>query len=93
MAALAVALWYHQLALAIVAAALLATQMAVFAPAKRGILLEFVPAEKLSRAVGLMEMLSVSAMLLGAYLGCRMFDYWTVLKGGPWQGAFGRPSS
>ena len=87
LAALAVALWYHQLALAIVVAALLATQMAVFAPAKRGILLEFVSAEKLSRAVGLMEMLSVSAILLGAYLGCRMFDTWAVLKGGPWQGA------
>jgi len=34
-----------------------------------------------------MEMLSVSAILLGAYLGCRMFDTWAVLKGGPWQGA------
>jgi acyl-[acyl-carrier-protein]-phospholipid O-acyltransferase/long-chain-fatty-acid--[acyl-carrier-protein] ligase len=85
---LAVALWRHQLAFAITAVVLLATGMAVFAPAKRGVILELTSAEKLSRAVGLMEMLSVSAMLLGAYFGGRMFDYWTVVGGGPWQGAF-----
>jgi len=88
MAALAVALWHHLLALAITGVALLATQMAVFAPAKRSVLLEFVPPEKLSRAVGIMEMLSVAAILLGAYLGGWMFDYWAAAKGGPWQGAF-----
>ena len=87
-AALAVALWHRQLAFAIAAVVMLAMQMAVFAPAKRGILLEVVPAERLSRAVGLMEMSSVSAILLGVCLGGRMFDYWAVAEGGPWQGAF-----
>ena len=88
LAALAVALRYQQLALAIILVALLALPMALFAPAKRGILLELVPAEKLSRAVGLMEMFSVSAILLGAYFGGRMFDHWAATQGGPWQGAF-----
>ena len=76
-AGLAAALHYHQLAAAIGCVFLLAMQMAVFAPAKRGILLELVPAEKLSRAVGLMEMLSVASILLGAFCGARMFDRWT----------------
>lgn len=87
-AALATALGCHQLAPAIASGVLLALQTAVFAPAKRGILLELVPAGKLSRAVGLMEMLSVSAILLGAGLGGRMFDWWAAGMGGPWQGAF-----
>lgn len=86
--ALAIALWLHQLGFAIAAVALISVAMAVFAPAKRGVLMELVQEEKLSRAVGLMEMLSVFAMLLGAYLGGRMFDHWTMLEGGPWQGAF-----
>jgi len=87
-AALAAALRQQQLALAITLVVLLAMPMALFAPAKRGILLELVPAKKLSRAVGWMEMFSVSALLLGAYFGGRMFDHWAVVKGGPWQGAF-----
>ena len=86
--ALAAALHFHQLAAAIVCVFLLALQMAVFAPAKRGILLELVPAEKLSRAVGLMEMLSVASILLGAFCGARMFDHWAAAGGGPWQGGF-----
>jgi len=87
-AGLAAALHYHQLAAAIGCVFLLAMQMAVFAPAKRGILLELVPAERLSRAVGLMEMLSVASILLGAFCGARMFDRWTASGGGPWQGGF-----
>ena len=88
LAALAAALRQQQLALAITLVVLLAMPMALFAPAKRGILLELVPSEKLSRAVGWMEMFSVSALLLGAYFGGRMFDHWAMVKGGPWQGAF-----
>ncbi len=84
---LAAALWLHLLWGAIACLFLLALQTAVFAPAKRAILLEIVGPQKLSRAVGLTEMLSVTAILLGGFGGGRIFDAWTAWAGDPWQGA------
>jgi len=79
--------WSRQLWLAVVCVFLLAVQMTVFAPAKRAILIEIVPEGKLSRAVGLMEMLSVTAILLGAAASGRLFDHWAAVAGNPWMGA------
>jgi len=81
------ALWMQSLLWAGVCFFLLAVQTTIFAPAKRGILLEIVGEQKLSRAVGIMEMLSVTAILVGGYAGGRMFDTWTVSQGGAWEGA------
>jgi len=53
---------------------LLALQATVFSPAKRGILREMVDARGLSRAVGLMEMLSVTFILAGIFAGGWLFD-------------------
>jgi len=66
---------------------LLALQATIFAPAKRGILRELVGPLELSRSVGLMEMLSVSMILVGGFAGGRMFDHWTRMTGDPWHGA------
>ncbi len=84
---LAAALWFHLLWGAIGALFLIALQTAVFAPAKRAVLLEVVGPQKLSRAVGLMEMLSVTAILLGAFGGGRIFDFWSAGTVDPWHGA------
>ncbi len=81
------ALWMHSLFWAGVCFFLLALQTTVFAPAKRGVLLELAGPERLSRMVGIMEMLSVTAILVGGYAGGRMFDGWTVGDNDPWHGA------
>ena len=83
------ALWLHQLWGAVVCLFLLALQVAVFAPAKRAILLELIEPQKLSRAVGLMEMLSLTALLVGGFGGGRMFDFLTGGTADPWRGAIG----
>ena len=84
---LAAALWLHLMWAAVGCALLLALQTTVFAPAKRAILMELVAPAGLSRAVGLMEMLSVTAMLLGGFGGARLFDHWTAAAADPWHGA------
>ena len=84
---LAAALWFHLLWGAIAALFLIALQTAVFAPAKRAVLLEIVGPQGLSRAVGLTEMLSVTAILFGAFSGGRIFDFWTAGTVDPWHGA------
>lgn len=66
---------------------LLALQTTIFAPAKRGVLLELAGEQRLSRMVGIMEMLSVTAILVGGYAGGRMFDGWTRGGNDPWHGA------
>jgi acyl-[acyl-carrier-protein]-phospholipid O-acyltransferase/long-chain-fatty-acid--[acyl-carrier-protein] ligase len=81
------ALWLHLLWGAVVCLLLLALQVTVFAPAKRAILLELVEPQRLSRAVGLMEMFSLTALLLGSFGGGRLFDYWTAGTADPWRGA------
>jgi acyl-[acyl-carrier-protein]-phospholipid O-acyltransferase/long-chain-fatty-acid--[acyl-carrier-protein] ligase len=87
MALLAAAVWLHLLWAAVACLFLLALQTTVFAPAKRAILIELVAPQKLSRAVGLMEMLSVTAILLGGFGGARVFDFWAEGSGDPWRGA------
>ena len=81
------ALWLRSLWGAVGCFLLLALQATVFAPAKRGILRELVGPAQLSRAVGWMEMLSVSMILLGGFAGGQMFDGWTKAGGDPWRGA------
>ncbi len=87
MLVLVLALWRQSLWGAMVSFLLLALQATVFSPAKRGILREMVGTEDLSRWVGIMEMLSVSAMLAGGFAGGWMFDHWTQRHHGPWNGA------
>jgi acyl-[acyl-carrier-protein]-phospholipid O-acyltransferase/long-chain-fatty-acid--[acyl-carrier-protein] ligase len=74
---LTAALWVHSLWGAVACFILLAMQATVFAPAKRGILRELVDAQGLSRAVGVMEMLSVTFILAGIFGGGRLFDVLT----------------
>ncbi len=68
------ALWIESVWGAVTCFFLLALQATIFAPAKRGILRELVDARGLSRAVGLMEMLSVSFILAGIFAGGWLFD-------------------
>ncbi|HEY4302589.1 MAG TPA: MFS transporter [Candidatus Didemnitutus sp.] len=95
MALLVAALAMHWMPGALICFGLLSLQAAVFAPAKRGILRELVGADVLSRAVGVMEMLSVTAILLGIFAGGALFDGLTrsvaagrqPLAAEAWQGA------
>jgi acyl-[acyl-carrier-protein]-phospholipid O-acyltransferase/long-chain-fatty-acid--[acyl-carrier-protein] ligase len=82
MVLLAGSLWLHSLWGAVTGFLLLSLQACVFAPAKRGILRELVTAEGLSRAVGLMEMLSVTFILAGIFAGGWLFDTLTRYKMG-----------
>ena len=88
MAGLAVSLFLQSMPGAMVCFGLLAVQSALFSPAKRGILKELVTKSRLSRAVGWMEMLTIAAILLGSLSGALMFDLFSRVAGGPWQGAF-----
>ncbi len=54
--------------------ALLSLQTAILAPAKRGILLEYAGEARLSRYVGYMEMLNVTAILVGSFAGGQLFS-------------------
>ena len=69
MGLLLAALWSRSLWGAIGCFFLLALQATVFAPAKRAVLREMVGPRELSRYVGLMEMLSVSMILVGGFAG------------------------
>ncbi|HEX2860488.1 MAG TPA: MFS transporter, partial [Lacunisphaera sp.] len=62
--------------LAMTAFFLLSAETAVLAPAKRGILLEYVGERQLSRWVGYMEMLNITAILVGTFAGGWLFSYW-----------------
>src|SRR6478736_647781 len=55
---------------------LLSLQTAILAPAKRGILLEYVGEKQLSRMVGYMEMFNVTAILVGSFAGGQLFSHW-----------------
>ncbi|HWA28812.1 MAG TPA: MFS transporter [Lacunisphaera sp.] len=74
MVLLTAALWLESVWGAVVCFFLLALQATVFSPAKRGILREMVDAKGLSRAVGVMEMLSVCFILIGIFAGGWLFD-------------------
>lgn len=67
------ALWLKLFWVVLAAFFLLSVQTAILAPAKRGILLEYVGPEKLSRYVGYMEMSAVTAVLVGSFAGAGYF--------------------
>ena len=66
---------------------LLSTQTAILAPAKRGIILEYVGPSELSRMVGYMEMLNITAILVGSFAGGQLFSHWLVQTGDSWHAA------
>ncbi|MBI2512941.1 MAG: MFS transporter [Opitutae bacterium] len=66
---------------------LLSVQTAILSPAKRGIILEYVGAENLSRYVGYMEMANISAILAGSFAGSALFSHWLAAGDAPWQAA------
>lgn len=72
---LVAALKAQSFALAMVAFFLLSAETAVLAPAKRGILLEYVGEKHLSRWVGYMEMLNITAILVGTFAGGWLFSH------------------
>ena len=87
MLALTLSLRLHDIWLVLGFFFLFAVQASLFSPAKRGILKELVGSERLPRAVGWMEMLTVAAILLGSFGGGRLFDLRTARLGDPWAGA------
>lgn len=54
--------------------ALLTAQSAFFSPAKQGILKEIVPLDAIGRASGLMELLTIAAILSGSFVGGWLLD-------------------
>ena len=68
------ALWLQSFAAAIACFFLLSVQTCLLAPAKRGIIIEYVGTEKLSRAVGLMEMTTITSILVGSFAGATLFS-------------------
>lgn len=60
---------------ALVCFGLLSLQTAILAPAKRGILLEYGGPARLSRNVGYMEMLNITAILVGSFAGGQLFSH------------------
>ena len=65
---------FQSLLCALIGFFLLSTQSTFLSPAKKGILKEIVGYEKLGKAVGWMEMLSVVGILAGAFTGAVLFD-------------------
>ncbi len=83
--ALGLAMWFRSFDLAMGCFFLLSVQTAIFGPAKRGILMEYVPEQKLSRYVGIMEMLNVTSILVGSFAGGALFAHWLGQGDDPWQ--------
>jgi acyl-[acyl-carrier-protein]-phospholipid O-acyltransferase/long-chain-fatty-acid--[acyl-carrier-protein] ligase len=69
-----VAVWWHQLPVAVVAFFLLGIQCAIFSPAKQGIIKEVVGEQKLSTAVSRVEITAVLSILVGSLVGASLFD-------------------
>lgn len=66
---------------------LLAIQSCFFSPARQGVLKELVGGDRLGVTVGIMELLTVAAILLGGYAGGLAFDGLTrFFSGDPWSG-------
>ena len=84
---LVAALWLQSFWGAMFGFFLLCAETAVLAPAKRGILLEYVGPQRLSRWVGYMEMFNITAILVGSFAGGAMFSHWFATGGDPWQAA------
>ncbi|MDD5262407.1 MAG: MFS transporter [Methylacidiphilales bacterium] len=81
------ALYFHQLKPAIAVFFFLACQACLFSPAKQGALKEIVGSAGLGRAVGLMESLTICAILLGSLGGGWLFDRLNTHFRNPWTGA------
>lgn len=64
---------------------LLSVQTAIIAPAKRGILLEYVAPEKLSRYVGYLEGANIGALAAGAWAGGYLFSRALSAGHSPWS--------
>jgi acyl-[acyl-carrier-protein]-phospholipid O-acyltransferase/long-chain-fatty-acid--[acyl-carrier-protein] ligase len=84
---LVMALWLESFWGAMFGFFLLSAETAVLAPAKRGILLEYVGPQRLSRWVGYMEMFNITAILVGSFAGGLMFSHWLETGGDPWRAA------
>ncbi len=87
MALLIGALWFKSLAASLGCFFLLSVQAAIFAPAKRGIVVEYAGEQKLSRFVGLMEMFTITAILVGSFAGGVMFSHLLQQGGDAWKAA------
>jgi acyl-[acyl-carrier-protein]-phospholipid O-acyltransferase/long-chain-fatty-acid--[acyl-carrier-protein] ligase len=81
------AVWFKSLGAAIGCFFLLSVQTAIFAPAKRGIVVEYAGEAKLSRFVGYMEMFTITAILVGSFAGGILFSHWLEQSGDPWRAA------
>src|SRR6478736_4979316 len=81
---LVVAMKLESFTWAMVCFGLLSLQTAILAPAKRGILLEYAGVKQLSRMVGYMEMLNVTAILVGSFAGGQLFSHWLGTEGDIW---------
>jgi len=77
---------FQSLLVALIGFFLLSTQSTFLSPAKKGILKEIVGYEKLGKAVGWMEMLSVVGILTGAFTGAVLFDQFVGARSG-WEAA------
>ncbi|HLP26293.1 MAG TPA: MFS transporter, partial [Acidobacteriota bacterium] len=64
---------------------LLSVQTAMIAPAKRGILLEYLAPEKLSRYVGYLEGANIAALAAGAWAGGWLFSRGLQAGATPWM--------
>jgi|CXWL01.1.fsa_nt_gi acyl-[acyl-carrier-protein]-phospholipid O-acyltransferase/long-chain-fatty-acid--[acyl-carrier-protein] ligase len=84
---LVAALWLKSFWGAMFGFFLLSAETAVLAPAKRGILLEYVGPQRLSRWVGYMEMFNITAILVGSFAGGALFSHWFAAGGDLWQAA------
>ena len=81
------ALWLQSLPAALGCFFLLAVQTALMSPAKRGILLDYVGPAKLSRYVGYMEMLNITAILVGSFAGGWLFSFFLADGDDVWRAA------
>lgn len=67
-------LWLQNVWLVLLALATIATQSTFFSPAKFGMLPEIVPAEKLSRANGTVNMFTYLAIIIGSAVGGPLYE-------------------
>ncbi len=80
---------HREISFCIVAFAGLSALCAIISPAKIGIIKEYVGHDRLGFYAGFVEMLTVLAILGGAFLGGTCFDWFTrFFENEPWVGAF-----
>jgi acyl-[acyl-carrier-protein]-phospholipid O-acyltransferase/long-chain-fatty-acid--[acyl-carrier-protein] ligase len=81
------ALWGHSLSMAIFGLFLLGVQCAFFSPAKQGIIKEIVTVNKISSAIGIVEVTAIASMLLGGLAGGALYDVCYSTLGSYWIAA------